>query len=446
MNIEQKDISPTRKAILVNFTPEEVTEESAQVIESIGQQVSLPGFRKGKANPQMVRTRYAKEIVKELEQRLVQKAHQEGVSKSEHKVFSLVEVDAGTVKTNKEATISFTADIVPSFELPEYQGLKVQSTKPSADEKEVDQMINQILGQRAEFKPVEKVIEKGDYVRCGYTGKIGDALISDLAPEHAMYGTQASTWEEAGAEGTPGVSAVVEGLVGMEVGQTKEVEMQFPSDFSVEALADKTASYEIKVEEVREKILPKMDAAFFESLNIKDEAELKEQIKTTIEQRKAGEIANADRQQIVDQLIKDLDIPLPESGLESERNGILKDFMQKNMQAGVTADDFEKNKDALHESASKMAESRLKSRIVLDQIAEKEKITVENDDISKAIMQQASMSGQKPEALVKELRSNQGQIENMRDEIRIGKTLNFLLEKADRTVEDQVEAKVEAKG
>jgi trigger factor len=261
-----------------------------------------------------------------------------------------------------------------------------------------------------------------------------------------MYGTQASTWEEAGAEGTPGVSAVVEGLVGMEVGQTKEVEMQFPSDFSVEALADKTASYEIKVEEVREKILPKMDAAFFESLNIKDEAELKEQIKTTIEQRKAGEIANADRQQIVDQLIKDLDIPLPESGLESERNGILKDFMQKNMQAGVTADDFEKNKDALHESASKMAESRLKSRIVLDQIAEKEKITVENDDISKAIMQQASMSGQKPEALVKELRSNQGQIENMRDEIRIGKTLNFLLEKADRTVEDQVEAKVEAKG
>lgn len=446
MNIEQKDISPTRKAILVSFTPEEVTEESAQVIESIGQQVSLPGFRKGKANPQMVRTRYAKEIIKELEQRLVQKAHQEGVSKSEHKVFSLVEVDAGTVKTNKEATISFTADIVPSFELPEYQGLKVQSTEPSADEKEVDQMINQILGQRAEFKPVEKVIGKGDYVRCGYTGKIGDALISDLAPEHAMYGTQASTWEEAGAEGTPGVSAVVEGLVGMEVGQTKEVEMQFPADFSVEALADKTASYEIKVEEVREKILPEMDAAFFESLNIKDEAELKEQIKTTIEQRKAGEIANADRQQIVDQLIKDLDIPLPESGLESERNGILKDFMQKNMQAGVTADDFEKNKDALHESASKMAESRLKSRIVLDQIAEKEKITVENDDISKAIMHQASMSGQKPEALVKELRSNQGQIENMRDEIRIGKTLNFLLEKADRTVEDQAEAKVEAKG
>lgn len=446
MNIEQKDISPTRKAILVSFTPEEVTEESAQVIESIGQQVSLPGFRKGKANPQMVRTRYAKEIVKELEQRLVQKAHQEGVSKSEHKVFSLVKVDAGTVNANKEATISFTADIVPSFELPEYQGLKVQSTEPSADEKEVDQMINQILSQRAEFKTVEKVIEKGDYVRCGYTGKIGDALISDLAPEHAMYGTQASTWEEAGAEGTPGVSAVVEGLVGMEVGQTKEVEMQFPADFSVEALADKTASYEIKVEEVREKILPEMDAAFFESLNIKDEAELKEQIKTTIEQRKAGEIANADRQQIVDQLIKDLDIPLPESGLESERNGILKDFMQKNMQAGVTADDFEKNKDALHESASKMAESRLKSRIVLDQIAEKEKITVENDDISKAIMHQASMSGQKPEALVKELRSNQGQIENMRDEIRIGKTLNFLLEKADRTVEDNVEAKVEAKG
>ena len=441
MNIEHKDISPTRKAILVSFTSEEVAKESAQVIESIGQQVSLPGFRKGKADPQMVRSRYAKEIEKELKQRLVQKAHQDGVGKSEYKIFSLVEVDEGTIEDAKEATISFTVDVVPSFELPEYQGLKVQSSEPSADAKEVDQMISQILGQRAEFKPVEKVIEKGDYVRCGYTGKVGDTLIAELAPEHTMYGTQASTWEEAGAEGTPGVSAVVEGLVGMEVGQTKEVEMKFPSDFQVEALADKTASYEIKVEEVREKILPEMDDAFFESLSVKDEAELKEQIKTTIEQRKAGEIANADRQQIVDHLIKDLDIPLPESGLESERNGILKDFMQKNMQAGVTADDFEKNKDALHESASKMAESRLKSRIVLDQIAEKEKITVENDDISRAIMHQATMSGQKPEALVKELRSNREQIDNMRDEIKIGKTLNFLLEKADRTIEEKTEAK-----
>ena len=64
-------------------------------------------------------------------------------------------------------------------------------------------MIGYILGQRAEFKPVDKVIEEGNYVQCAYTGKIGDTLIEEIAPNEAMYGAQKSTWEEAGAENAP---------------------------------------------------------------------------------------------------------------------------------------------------------------------------------------------------------------------------------------------------
>ena len=441
MNIDTKDISPTRKAIVAEFTGDELAAEEALVVTEFSQHASLPGFRKGKANVNMVRTRYAKDIKKELKQRLVQKAHQEGIAQSEYRVFSLVEVDTDGIDAKEATKVTFTIDIVPSFDLPEYEGIEIKSSDAVAEEKEINQMIEQILSQRAEFKPVEKVIEKGDYVRCAYVGKIGDQLIEELAPTHKMYGTQKSTWEEAGAEGTPGVSAVVEGLIGMQIGEKKEVEMSFPEDFHVADLANKTAKYEISVEEVREKILPEMDAAFFESLKVKDEAELKDQIKKTIEHRKSEEIANADRQKLIDHLVEQIEIPLPESGIESERNLILKDFMQKNMQAGVSAEDFEKNKESLFESASKMAESRLKSKIVLDVIADKEKIAVENDDLSRAIMHQASITGQKPEVLVKELRKNRERIDAMREDIKIGKTLSFLLEKANRTVEGKSESK-----
>ena len=441
MNIDTKDISPTRKAIVAEFTGDELAAEEALVVTEFSQHASLPGFRKGKANVNMVRTRYAKDIKKELKQRLVQKAHQEGIAQSEDRVFSRVEVDTDGIDAKEATKVTFTIDIVPSFDLPEYEGIEIKSSDAVAEEKEINQMIEQILSQRAEFKPVEKVIEKGDYVRCAYVGKIGDQLIEELAPTHKMYGTQKSTWEEAGAEGTPGVSAVVEGLIGMQIGEKKEVEMSFPEDFHVADLANKTAKYEISVEEVREKILPEMDAAFFESLKVKDEAELKDQIKKTIEHRKSEEIANSDRQKLIDHLVEQIEIPLPESGIESERNLILKDFMQKNMQAGVSAEDFEKNKESLFESASKMAESRLKSKIVLDVIADKEKIAVENDDLSRAIMHQASMTGQKPEVLVKELRKNRERIDAMREDIKIGKTLSFLLEKANRTVEGKSESK-----
>ena len=445
MNIEHKDISPTRKAVLVHYSAEEVASEDARLLAEFTRQVKIPGFRSGKADPKMVRSRYAKEIKKELKQRLVQKSHQEGLSQIDFKIYRILEIETGSIEASAEATLQFTVDIIPQFDLPEYSNIPVTSASKIAGDEEVDQMINHILGQRAEFKPVEKIIEKGDYVRCGYKGKIGSELIETIVPEEKLYGTQKSTWEEAGAEHTPGVSAVVEGLIGMEKGGTKEVSMDFPKDFKVDALAGKSATYEISVEEVREKILPEMDEAFFQSMQVKDEAEFKAQIRQTIEQRKANEVANANRQQLIDHLIEFVKIPLPESGLESEREAILKDFMQKNLQAGVEREDFEKNKEALHASATQMAESRLKSLIILDLIADKESISVENDDLSRAIVQQASMRGQKPEAFVKELQKDRSQIDLLRRDIRIGKTLNFLLEKADISEEESEVEKAEAK-
>ncbi|MFL2825451.1 MAG: trigger factor [Coraliomargaritaceae bacterium] len=441
MNIEQKDISPTRKAILAHFTAEEVSAEGDAVLSEFIQFAKIPGFRPGKANPNMVQKQYAKEINKELKQRLVQKAHEEGLGKSELRIYSIVEIETGEILSGEKASINFSVDIIPKFDLPEYEGVKVKSAPTEADDKEIDQMIGYILGQRAEFKPVDKVIEKGNYVQCSYTGKIGDTLIEEIAPNEAMYGTQKSTWEEAGAENAPGVPAIVEGLIGMQKDETKEVEMDFPADFKIEALAEKKATYEIKVTDIREKILPEMDEAFFESMQVKDEEAFREQIKGTIEQRKENEIANGNRQQIVDHLIQFVTVPLPESGIDSERESILKDFMQKNMQQGVSAEDFEKNKEALHASATQMAESRLKSFIILDMIADKESIKVENDDLNRAIIQHASMTGQKPEAYVKELKKDRSKIDAMQRDIKIGKTLNFLMDKAEITIEEKSESK-----
>jgi trigger factor len=106
--------------------------------------------------------------------------------------------------------------------------------------------------------------------------------------------------------------------------------------------------------------------------------------------------------------------------------------MQRNMQQGVSKDDLEKHKESLHDGASKAAHDRIKSRLILTKIAEKEKIQVENEDFSRMIMMEAQQSGQNPEKLVKELRKDQNRINNMRREIILGKTMDLLLEKAER--------------
>lgn len=427
-----QDITETRKTITVSVAAAEIASIEAKLINEFKRDAKIPGFRPGKAPENMIRMRYAKELKSELSQRVVAKAHQDGVAKSDFEIYGIVDLDEGEIATGSDATIKFTVDVLQAFDIPAYEGLKVTNEPTDASAEEVDKMMEQILSQRAEFNVAEKAAEKGDYVRCGYEGKIGDELVADLVPDAPMFGTQATTWEEAGAEGTPGVQAIVDGVIGMKAGDEKEVTMEFPKDFKPEALAGKSAVYSIKAEEVREKVMPEMDDAFFESMQVKDEAELRERISENIENQKKQQNANTERQQITEHLLGSVEFAVPESGIESETEAVLRDFMQRNMQQGASEADFEANKDQLHEGATKAAHDRLKSRLILSKIAEKEKVQAENDDFSRMIMMEAQQSGQKPEKIVKEIQKDQNRINRMRSEILLGKTMDLILDKAER--------------
>lgn len=440
MKIDVQDINPTRKTISITASSEEVSEQEAKLINDFQRQAKIPGFRPGKAPKNMIRQRFAKDIQQELKQRVVSLAHQEGVAGAEFEVFNIVELDEGEVKGGQGATITFTVDVIPEFEVPAYEGLKVTNAPTEASDEEVAKMLDQILGQRAEYNVAKKAAEKGDYVQCAYEGKIDTKIVADLVPEAPMYGTQANTWEEAGNEDAPGVRAIVDGLVGMKAGETKEVTMEFPQDFKPEALAGKTVVYSVEAKEVREKVMPEMDDAFFESMQVKDENELRAKISENIENQKKQQNANGERQQITEELVKSVDFPIPQSGVESETEAVLRDFMQRNMQQGVSAEEFEKHKESLHEGASKAAHDRFKSRLILTKIAEKEKIKVENEDFSRMIMMEAQQAGQNPDKLVKELQKDQNRVNQMRRDIILGKTMDLLAEKADREIVEPVEA------
>jgi len=435
-----KDINETRKTITVSFTSEEVAEQEAKLVKDFQRQAKIPGFRPGKAPENMVRSRFAKDIKQELKQRVISKAHEEGVSGAEFEVFNIVELDEGEIAPGAEAAISFTVDLVPSFELPEYEGISVTNAPTDASGEDVDKMLKQILSQRAEYNVVEKAAAKGDYVQCSYEGKIGDELVADLVPDAPMFGTQKLTWEEAGSEDAPGVRAVIDGLVGMSAGEEKEVTMEFSEDFKPEALAGKTVLYSLKAEEVREKVLPQINEEFLKGLGVESEEELRKNIATNIENQKQQQNANSERQQITSALLKAVDFPIPESGLESETQEVLREFMERNLQQGVSAEEFEKHKEQLHSGASQAAYDRLKSRFILSKIAEKEKVKAEQEDFSRMIMMQAQQTGEKPDKIVKDIQKDQGKINRMRRDIILGKTMDLLVEKAEREVVEPVAA------
>lgn len=430
---EVNDISSTRKTITVKVPAAQVAEEEAGLIKNFQAQAKVPGFRPGKAPATMVRARYAKELKQELQQAVLAKAHRDAVESSDLEIFKLVDLDHGPVASELDLTIDFTVDILPAFELPEYVGLKVESASTDVSEKDIDEAITQLQEQRAAYNEIEGAAEVDDYVRCSYVGSIGEQAISEILTEETGYGEQKDTWERAGNTETSKIIAIAEALVGMQAGDTKTVEMEFPEDFSVEAIAGKTGNYSLEVAEVRRKELPEIDASFCEGLGLKDAQELRERMRDNLVQRKQQANAESEREQISRQLLDNVEIEIPQSGIESETELVLRDFMYKNIQQGAKPEDFEENKAELHEGATAAAKTRLKSRFILSKIAEVEKVKVENDDMSRMIMMEAQQSGEKPEKLVKALQKDRSRIDRMRSEIILGKTMDLLLEKCERT-------------
>jgi len=427
-----QDTSATRKTITVSISAADIADIEATLIKDFQREAQIPGFRRGKAPENMIRMRYAKELKVELSKRAVSKAHQDGVAKCDLDIFDIIEIDEGETAADGNVTVTFTIDVLQDFELPNYEGLKLRNEPTVASAEEIDQMLNGLLSQRAEFNVAEKAADPGDYVQCAYEGKIGDQLIADLVPEAPMFGSQKLTWEEAGAQHTPGVRAIVEGIVGMSAGDEKEVTMEFPDDFKPEALAGKTAVYTLQVKEVREKILPPLDQALFDSLQVDDEAGLRERLRETIEHRKQQQNLDAERQQVTEQLLGSVEFEIPQSGVEQETNAILREFMTRNMRQGVAEADFEAHKEQLYEGANQAARNRFKSRLILSKIAEKEKLQAKTEDFSRMLAMEAEKSGQPLQKMLKQIQKDQSRINQMRIEILVYKAMDLILEKAER--------------
>lgn len=430
VNITVEEINDTRKSVTVNVPVDVIDQEEKSLVGDFVKQARIPGFRVGKAPLKIIKQRFKKQIGEELNRKLTQKAYQKAIDESKLKVFSIIDVDGGDFSTGEASELKFTVDVNPDFELPEYDGIEVtvECTEPTAND--IDKAKLHVIEQRAEYKEVDSAAEKGDYVKLSYEGKIDDAPVAELVPDNPMYGKQATTWEEAGAEEGLGVTAVVQGVVGMKKGEQADFEQTFADDFEVEPLQGKTVIYHTEILEVRKKILPAIDDGFLESMHVKTEAEWIARITEDLKQQNEQEMKQEKQRQISDKLCAQVDFPIPESALEAERDHILRDYLQAAIAQGATQEQLEGDKEQLHESASEAAQSRVKLQIILEKISEKEGIEVKNEDMSPAIMHEAIMNRIKPEQVVKELQKDREKLHKLQRQVLLNKTLAFLTDKA----------------
>lgn len=431
VNVQITDINETRKTLTVTLDKGEVEGEYTSLIGEYTKQVSLPGFRPGKAPASMVAARFGKEIKDEFKNRVIGKAYRDGLDQSKLEVLSLVDVEEGAIEPTLSAAIKLTVDIRPTIKLPEYTGIETQIEPTEPTEAEIDGVIEGLRGERADFKVAERPAAKGDYVRFGYTGTLDGKPLDEVVGDKKIYAAAPQTWEEVEGANEGLLPGVSKQLTGLKSGDKQSIDVAFPADFSaVPALAGKTVAYAIEVQEIRERVLAPLDEAFYKSHQVDDLDGLKTQIKANLTARKDYANRAAQRRQITETLATRADFPVPESLVNSERDGILRQFIEENLRNGVPQEKLEENKKELYENAGRAAATRVKVQLLLAEIAQAEKLKVDEKDFNNWLMREAMRSGERPDKLAKDLGKDREQVRAVQQQLLFDKALDFLVAKA----------------
>ena len=436
MNVTINDTTETRKDVIVTIPQEEVRDQHQRIIRDYMKQAKVPGFRPGKAPEARVKQLFGKRIQEALKESLMRSAYEQVLKHEDLDVYTVVEFpEPGDIAEDQEVSLDLTVDVTPKFELPEYKGIVTQPPATEVSDAEVDEAIERIRRQRADFAVVERAAAATDYVKLTYTGTLnGESIVEQLKdqPRLQAWGSVSEGWEEAGTEEAKqfGVPAVIDGVVGMSAGDKKTVEQVIADDFAVEALRGQTISYEVEVHEVRERKLPEMDEAFLKSVRAETIEDFKAQILDDLEGRKKRDAQDAQRSQILDFLAGAVEFAVPESALESETQAAMGRIISQNMQMGVGEEEFEKHKEQIYAGAAQTAARDVKLQILLNRIARKEEIKVENEDLSRAVYSIAIQQRMKPEDLAKELRKDRNKVVQLQRQILFSKTLDLLVKES----------------
>lgn len=431
VNIQLNSVSDTRKSIVVTLDKNEVDAEHQAVIGEFSRGAQLPGFRPGKAPAAMVIKRYGKEIAGEFKQKVVGKAYRSALEKEKLEVLNIVNVEEGTIEPGLSAAVTVTVDVRPEFTLPDYSGLPTEVAPTEANDQEVDTVIEGLRAEKADFKTADRPAQKGDYVKLAYEGKVDGKAIAEIAPDKQIYGSVPQTWEEVEGAQEGVIPGLGQQIAGVKAGDKKDVSIAFPAEFApVPALAGKTANYSLTIQEVRERVLPEMNEEFFKSQQVDNLDALKTAVRNNLKMRKEYENRSKQRQQVTEALASKVEFSVPQSLVEAETQGVLRQFIEENMRRGIPQEQFEKDKNELFAGAQKAATQRVKVQLILAKIAEAEKLQVTERDIDNFIYREASRSGQKPEKLVKDLSKDRDQLRAVQQNIIFDKAVDFLVSKA----------------
>ena len=429
MNITVEKKPECMATVNVEVPADKVASERQILVSNYAKQAKISGFRPGKAPAKVIEKRFEKQIKEELFSKLINAGCDDAIKQEELKVISVNVTEEP--KLSDEGELSFTADLIlaPEFELPEYLGLDIESSSEEVSDEEVTTSLTELQQRFAEFNDVERELADGDFAVVDFTATTDGKPVADVIGKSAGFlEGREDHWTKIEDDSfMPGFGS---GLKGLKAGDKKELTLTMNEEFPLADVRGAEIVFDVTVKEVKEQVLPELNDEFAgKLLPEKGIDELKNVIGEQLAEEKKKSNADAKVNQVVELLNESVEFDLPAALLEQEAQGNAMNMIERAKQQGMTEDMIAEQQNEISESANKQAKLNLKTNFILQEIAVKEKIEVEDQDVIQRITAMAQQANTPVKKYIKELQKANA-IQNVRNSVLIGKTIDFVVEKA----------------
>ena len=431
ISVSVKDEGPCRKIFQIQIPASTVDKEYAQTLKNYQRAVRIPGFRPGKAPVQLVQNHYRKQILEELQERLIPQGYRQAVTDSGLDVVSVLHVTEADFKKGQQVSVDVTVDVAPEFKLPKYTGIPLKVEEAAITDDEVNTSYEEFLSYYGTYSDIhDRPVKEGDLVQVDFTATLDGKPLGDIDAEAETLNSREDFWVRSGDEAfLPGFGV---GLIGLSEGDNKDIEITFEEAFIAKKLAGQTAVFATSVKAIREKVAPELTDEFFAKIQVASADELRDRIRTDLEQAAEEKEKSRQGEVLVTHLLDSTEMALPDSEVSQETQSVIQDIVKQNTSKGVSPDQIKENKEEIFEAASRNAQNSIKLRYILHRISEEEDINVSDEEFSEHIATMAAGYRMEPENLLGELK-HRNAVDNVRMELRHRKSMDFVMAQASIT-------------
>ena len=422
----------------ITFDAADFEKTKSRACKQLAGRVTIPGFRKGKVPPAKILEQYLGKgaIVDEVKEILIREGANEILKTMKHMPVTEMKPEIISSADGKDFVFKLTYTPYPEVELGEYKGLKVDKVVEPVTDEDVEHQIGHILDNNANMVEAEEGAEvaDGDFITLDYVGTVNGEKFEggEGKDQPLVIGSHRF------------IDNFEEQLIGMKVGEERDVKVTFPEGYHAKDLAEKPAVFHCKINSIKHKNIPELDLDFLKKINSKFETveAFKENVRKTLEAQAERDALTKQREAVVQMAIDNMKVDIPPVMIDTRVEQMINEFEARLQAQGLNMEVFfagsGKTVDDLRESYRDDAKQSLLIDLLLEEISIVEKISVSDADVNREISAMSSMYHMTPKQVVKALQEN-GQIQTVLSNIRHQNAMRFIF---DNMAKDEVAEEV----